>query len=125
MDPIRIAIIGGGPGGLLTAYLLQRRVRDPFEATLYEASPRLGGKIRSPQFSSAPVGYEAGAAELYDYSEVGPDPLRELVGELGLVTRRLEGRTVVMNGQIIRGDDDVRRHLGERAAIALKDFARK
>jgi len=125
MDPIRIAIIGGGPGGLLTAYLLQRRVQEPFEATLFEASPRLGGKIRSPQFSSAPVGYEAGAAELYDYSEVGPDPLRELVGELGLVTRWLEGRTVVMNGQIIRDDDDVRRHLGERAAVALKDFARK
>ena len=30
------------------------------------------------QFNTAPVSYEAGAAELYDYSQLGPDPLREL-----------------------------------------------
>ena len=125
MEPTRIAIIGGGPGGLLTAYLLQRRVKQPFEATIFEASPRLGGKIRSPQFGAAPVAYEAGAAELYDYSEVGPDPLRELVSALGLATRRLEGRTVVMDEQVLKNDDDIRTHLGERTAAALKDFARK
>src|SRR5579862_7254677 len=69
MTPTRIAIIGGGPGGLLTAYLLQRRASHPFEATIFESTSRLGGKISSPRFSAAPVSYEAGAAELYDYSD--------------------------------------------------------
>jgi monoamine oxidase len=124
MDSQRIAIIGGGPGGLLTAFLLQR-ARIPFEATIFEASPRLGGKIRSPQFASAPVPYEAGAAELYDYSEVGPDPLRELVREFGLPTRRLSGRTVVIIDLVLKDDEDVRRHLGAGAASALNEFSRR
>ena len=41
----RVAIIGGGPGGLMTAYQLQQRCRVPFETTIYEARSRLGGKI--------------------------------------------------------------------------------
>jgi len=65
----RVAIIGGGPGGLMTAYQLQQRCTVPFEATIYEASSRLGGKILTKQFTAMPVAYEAGAAELYDYSQ--------------------------------------------------------
>jgi len=80
----RVAIVGGGPGGLMTAYQLQQRCSVPVDVTIYEASSRLGGKILTSQFASAPVPYEAGAAELYDYSQVGEDPLRELVERLGL-----------------------------------------
>src|SRR4051794_13688791 len=82
MQNQRIAIIGGGPGGLMTAYRLEQRITSPCEITLYEASSRLGGKVVTNRFRSAPVSYEAGAAELYDYTQLGPDPLRELVAEL-------------------------------------------
>jgi 2-polyprenyl-6-methoxyphenol hydroxylase-like FAD-dependent oxidoreductase len=46
---MRIAIIGGGPGGLLTAYELENRCASMFEATLFEASHRIGGKISGPR----------------------------------------------------------------------------
>jgi protoporphyrinogen oxidase len=102
----RIAIIGGGPGGLMTAYQLQQQCSLPFEATIYEASSRLGGKILTKQFESAPVAYEAGAAELYDYSQVGEDPLRELVDKLGLKVKPMSGTAVVIHDQMMRNLDD-------------------
>jgi monoamine oxidase len=121
---MRIAIIGGGPAGLMTAYLLKRHAV-PVDVTLFEATPRLGGKIVTARFDHAPVPYEAGAAELYDYSMTGPDPLRELVRELGLTTRPLDGRTVVLDGRLLRTDDDIRRSLGQRTLDTLEDFRRR
>ncbi|MGH9842383.1 MAG: FAD-dependent oxidoreductase [Blastocatellia bacterium] len=82
----KIAIIGGGPGGLMTAYLMERKCGDCCRATLFEATDRIGGKIRTGKFQSAPVFYEAGVAEVYNYEMIGPDPLRQLIGELGLKT---------------------------------------
>jgi monoamine oxidase len=118
----RIAIIGGGPGGLMTAYQLQQRCSLPFEATIYEASSRLGGKILTKQFESAPVAYEAGAAELYDYSQVGEDPLRELVDKLGLKVKPMSGTAVVIHNQMMRNLDDVGRVYGEPTRQALLEF---
>jgi len=118
----RVAIIGGGPGGLMTAYQLQQRCSVPFAATIYEASSRLGGKILTKQFTSAPVVYEAGAAELYDYSHIGEDPLRELVDKLGLTVTPMSGTSVVIHNQIIRDLDDIGRVYGEPARQALLDF---
>ena len=89
-----VAIIGGGPGGLMTAYFLQKCAGVPYRATIFEASERLGGKILTARFDRAPMAYEAGAAELYDYSVVGEDPLRALVHELGLPTSPMEGGRV-------------------------------
>jgi oxygen-dependent protoporphyrinogen oxidase len=45
----RIAIVGGGIAGLAAAYELALRARDgdPIHATLFEASPRLGGIIET------------------------------------------------------------------------------
>ena len=43
----------------------------------------------------------AGAAELYDYSQLGPDPLRDLVAELGLSTSTMTGETVILDGRIL------------------------
>jgi monoamine oxidase len=125
MEAIRVAIIGGGPGGLMAAHLLQKRSRHPCEITLFEAGSRLGGKILTPQFSVAPVYYEAGAAELYDYSQVGPDPLRELVAELGLSTRPINGKAVVMDDVVLRDANDVRRHFGPATHDALREFGRR
>ena len=118
----RIAIVGGGPGGLMTAYRLQQRCSMPFEATLYEASSRLGGKILTRQFSSLPATYEAGAAELYDYSHIGEDPLRELVDQLGLDVKPMSGSSVVMHDRALRDFDDVGRAYGEPARQALLAF---
>jgi protoporphyrinogen oxidase len=50
---MRIATVGGGPGGLLTAHELENNCAGMFEATLFEASPRIGGKIVTRQFQSA------------------------------------------------------------------------
>jgi monoamine oxidase len=118
----RIAIIGGGPGGLMTAYQLQQRCTVRFEATIYEASSRLGGKILTKQFTSAPVAYEAGAAELYDYSQTGEDPLRELIEKLGLKVTPMRGTAVVLDDQMLRDVDDVGRIYGEPARQSLLEF---
>ncbi|MBL8854107.1 MAG: FAD-dependent oxidoreductase [Planctomycetaceae bacterium] len=111
----RIAIIGGGPGGLMTAYLLQKKAGRSLAVTIYEAGKRLGGKILTPQFSLAPVGYEAGAAEFYDYSPVGDDPLKNLIEELGLPISKMGGNAVFINGQLISNLDDIETHLGAAA----------
>jgi monoamine oxidase len=123
-NPCRIGIIGGGPGGLMTAYLLQQRLTTPCEISIFEASSRLGGKMVTRQFQSAPVTYEAGAAELYDYSQLGPDPLRELVTALGLTTRKLEGEAVILGEHILETYGDIRRAFGEPTVRALKRFLR-
>jgi monoamine oxidase len=90
--------------------------------TLFEASDRLGGKVLTPSFRAAPVRYEAGAAELYDYTPVGEDPLRDLVAELGLPTTPLGGATVVVNGDAIANLDDLADSLGGDARRAVETF---
>jgi hypothetical protein len=97
---IRIAIVGGGPGGLLTSYLLDEFHHDVATVTLFEACSRLGGKLVTGQFERAPVRYEAGVAELYDYSRVGPDPIRGLVTEFGLETTPMFGKAVMLDGRM-------------------------
>jgi protoporphyrinogen oxidase len=118
----RIAIIGGGPGGLFTAYRLQRKAGDAVSIAIFEATDRLGGKILTKQFSTAPVRYEAGAAELYGYSKVGHDPLHHLVMTLGLPTISLYGQTVVLGDRIMRTTQDIRRHFGRRTLKEIKKF---
>lgn len=121
----RIAIVGGGPGGLMTAYQLQQRCQAPCDVTLYEASERLGGKVMTPQFGSAPVSFEGGAAELYDYSHVGEDPLRALVERLGLRVQPMSGAAIVMDGHELNDLDDVARVYGGATRRALEDFDRR
>jgi protoporphyrinogen oxidase len=122
MNAMRIGIIGGGPGGLMTAYRIEQRAKFPCELTLFESSGRLGGKIMTPHFRALPVRYEAGAAELYDYSRLGPDPLKELVEELGFKTRPMWGEAVLLGGHVLQSEADIARMLGEDAARALRDF---
>ena len=118
----RIAIIGAGPGGLISAHLLERKYRDSCEITLFEATDRIGGKILTQRFDSAPVIYEAGVAEVYDYEMAGPDPLQQLIANLGLKTTPIEGRTVVLNGKLLRNEDEVRLHCGAATLRAIEDF---
>jgi protoporphyrinogen oxidase len=118
----RVAIVGGGPGGLLTAFLAERSAVAPESITIYEASPRLGGKVLTESFAAAPVSYEAGAAELYDYSVIDDDPLRDLVAALGLATVPMEGSAVFVADDPLANLDDVRDRLGSDALAALSAF---
>lgn len=122
---LRIGIVGGGPGGLMTAYHLQKYANRPVRLTVFEASDRLGGKVHTPRFSASTAAYEAGAAEFYDYSDLDDDPLKELIAELGLSTTRMEGSAVVVGGKPLSCVEHVRRHLGDAAADALLEFDRR
>jgi protoporphyrinogen oxidase len=120
-----IGIVGGGPGGLMTAYELQNLADRPIRITLFEASHRLGGKILTPQFQQAAVKFEAGAAEFYDYSQHDEDPLKMLIAELGLSISPMAGSAVITNDKVIANLDDIRNQLGEKAYRSLLEFDRK
>jgi protoporphyrinogen oxidase len=122
---LQLAIIGGGPGGLMTAYLLEQRYQAPVDITLLEASDRLGGKIVTRKFEKCNAIYEAGAAELYDYSAVGADPLRDLVAELGLTTHPMGGRGVFLGDQFLRTEEDLARVAGREALAIYNAFTRR
>src|SRR5262249_34406002 len=120
-----IAIVGGGPGGLFSAFLLQEYCADLCRVTLFEAGPPLGRKVSTRQLTNAPALYEAGVAELYDYSHFGPDPVKELVKKLGLSTVPMTGPAVILGEVILRNARDIRRQCGARTLKALQDFHRR
>ena len=47
---IRVAIVGGGPGGLFTAWHLEAKAGTECDITIFEATGRVGGKIVTGQF---------------------------------------------------------------------------
>ncbi len=119
---MRIGIVGGGPGGLMTARIVESFAKGQAEVTLIEASERLGGKVVTRQFEKAPVVYEAGVAELYDYSHLGPDPVKELILGLGLEVLPISGPAVVLGEKILGDDKDIERLCGPATLKALDDF---
>ncbi len=48
-----LAIVGGGPGGLMSAWYLKKKLGELCRVTIYEASDRVGGKILTRKFDSA------------------------------------------------------------------------
>ena len=119
---IDLAIVGGGPGGLMSAWYLKKKLGGQCRITIYEASDRLGGKILTKTFDSAPAMYEAGVAEIYDYSMTGPDPLRELVQHFGLQTIPIDAAQVQLDGELLDDVDGMRRKYGETTAKAIEEF---
>ncbi|HXZ15199.1 MAG TPA: FAD-dependent oxidoreductase [Roseiarcus sp.] len=123
--PFRVAIIGGGPGGLFTAWHLAARAGLSCEATIFEADGRVGGKIQTCRFAG--VGpYEAGVAEIYDYSRLGPDPLYDLiVKELGLEIKYISGGPCVIDNKIMIETEDLAKPFGERARDEALSFRKR
>lgn len=120
-----LAIVGGGPGGLMSAWYLKRKLGDLCRVTIYEASDRLGGKVVTRKFDSAPAMYEAGVAEIYDYSMTGPDPLRELIQHFGLQTIPMDAEQVQFGGELLNDVAGMRRKYGARTASAIEAFRKR
>jgi monoamine oxidase len=120
----RIAVIGGGPGGLFTAYILNQKL--PAAAvTIFEASGRLGGKIDTAHFSDG-TPYEAGVAELYEYLGPKPDPLRQLIeDDLGLPTVNMQGGAVHVRGKLVRDMEEVHKQFGYATRKRIEAFHKK
>ena len=128
--PFKVAIIGGGPGGLFTAWHLAAKAGLSCQITVFEASGRLGGNSRRASFRAwDPM--RPGVAEIYDYSNLGPDPLHDLiVKELGLEIKHIQGGPCVLDGKIVLETDDLAKLLwraGPRrsgvVSQALRGFA--
>ncbi|MBR1223082.1 FAD-dependent oxidoreductase [Bradyrhizobium sp. U87765 SZCCT0131] len=117
-----LAIVGGGPGGLMSAWYLKKKLGSLCRITLFEATDRLGGKIVTRTFDSAPAMYEAGVAEIYDYSMTGPDPLRELIQHFGLQTIPMDAAQVMLDGELLDDVDGMRRKYGNKTADAIEAF---
>jgi monoamine oxidase len=121
----RIAIVGGGPSGLMTAHLLERALGTSCRLTLFEASQRVGGKIQTRRFESASVPYESGVAECYAYEAIGHDPLRQLVEELGLNAVPTGSSAVVMNGACLPDESALGTHFGAHTLRVVEDFRQR
>lgn len=121
---MRIGIVGGGPGGLITARIVESFSKGQCEVTLFEASDRTGGKVVTRKFDKVPVVYEAGVAELYDYAHLGPDPIKELIAALDLEILPIQGPAVVLGEKILSNDKDIERLCGPATLKALDDFYR-
>ncbi len=121
----KVAILGGGPGGLMTACLLEQKYKETCDTVLFEASGRTGGKILTHHFDAAPVIYEAGAAEFYNYADVGPDPLLEFIQALGLKTVSMSSQTVILEGKLLRNKSEIRSQCGRATLDAIKAFRKR
>jgi phytoene dehydrogenase-like protein len=118
----RVAIVGGGPGGLFSAWNLAGKAGNACKITILEATNRLGGKIITGSFAGAGL-YEAGVAEIYDYSGLGPDPLRELIEQdLNLKIKHIRGGACVFDGHVLSSADALGDHYGIGSCDAAKAF---
>ena len=106
----------------MTARLLERRAGPRCQVTVFEASSRLGGKLHTRRFGARPIRYESGVAECYDLSALGHDPLKELVGELGLRPVPTGSETVALFGEVVEGDAGVARQFGHDTLEAIRAF---
>ncbi len=106
----------------MSAWYLRKKLGDLCRVTLYEASDRVGGKIVTRKFDTADAMYEAGVAEIYDYSMTGPDPLRELVQHFGLQTIPMDAEQVMLDGELLNDVPGMRRKYGNKTANAIEAF---
>src|ERR1700734_1701088 len=120
-----LAIIGGGPGGVMSAWYLKKKLGELCRVTIFEASDRVGGKILTRKFDSAPAMYEAGVAEIYDYSMTGPDPLRDLIQHFGLQTIPMDAEQVRLDGALLDSVRGMRPKHRPATATAIEAFRKR
>ncbi len=106
----------------MSAWYLRKKLGDLCRVTIYEASDRIGGKIVTRKFDTADAMYEAGVAEIYDYSMTGPDPLRELIQHFGLQTIPMDAEQVMLDGKLLNDVPGMRRVYGDKTANAIEAF---
>ena len=109
----------------MTAWHLKRKLGAMCKVTIFEASERLGGKVVTGKFDSADAIYEAGVAEIYDYSMVGPDPLRDMIQHLGLQTIPMDAEQVHLDGELLDDVAGMRRKYGPETAAAIQAFRKR
>lgn len=121
-----VAIIGGGPGGLMTAMHINQKVGDEAKITIFEQSNRLGGKLMTGKFEKADALYEIGVAEIYDYAHLGFDPLKDLItNKLGLPIQKMDSECVVIDDKIMNTTADIGRLNGKKTMDAVIAFRKK
>ena len=69
-SPWRVAVVGGGIAGLAAAYFL----RDAASVTVFEGSPRLGGKLAASEVAG--IAADEGAEALLARRPEGTDLIR-------------------------------------------------
>ncbi len=121
---IEVGIVGGGPGGLMAARHFKAKCSARVRLTVFEATDRLGGKLLTRTFSASGIAYDAGVAEIYDYSALGSDPLATLVGELGLTSKPIDSATFVVGDRKLAGMDAGGRELGDETRRQIEGFHR-
>ncbi len=122
-EKLRLAIVGGGPGGLMSAHLMRSKYGMPLDITILEATDRLGGKIITRRFDKSPALYEAGVAEIYDYSMTGEDPLRDLITKTcGLSITPMDSEACVFRKYVYDDVDDLLEDYGPETVEAVKNF---
>src|SRR3977135_4497663 len=89
------------------------------------AGDRLLAEILTRKCDSAPAMYEAGVAEIYDYSMTGPDPLRELIQHFGLQTIPMDAEQVQLDGELLNDVPGMRRKYGVKTAYAIEAFRKR
>jgi monoamine oxidase len=129
-DGQRVGIIGGGPGGLFAAWLLNQKAPE-LEVVLFEASDRLGGKILTEEFDDG-TPFEAGVAELYEYPtdrsghSGGKDALRLLIEkDLGLKTHDMQGGAAILGDKVLPDLDAVEEEFGAATRKRIEHFHRR
>src|ERR1700692_1374157 len=124
-EMLDLAVVGGGPGGLMSAWYLKKKLGDLCRVTIYEASDRVGGKILTRQFDSATAMEEDGVGERYDYSMTGPAPRRELSEHFGLQTIPMDAEQVQFDGELLNDVPGMRRKYGAKTADAIEAFRKR
>jgi monoamine oxidase len=113
--------VGGGFSGLVVAHLLQELLDDAPELSVFEASPRLGGRIWTRWIEEAGCYYDAGAAEFYDIRH--SPGLRNLVDKLGLARQPMvSSPPMYFRGQLLRSEQDLLSALGPEAFDDVQQF---